>query len=454
MVEAKKIFTCVLLFVCCWDYSVAQDQEFKYFYGISWRGKVHENLLYARNMGYKYVFYQKGMEEDTLSNGLFFYLESPEYSIYKRVVNTQKKYSEAEIKFYEKYGTVVNENLKFPANLATGWFFNDTSFSVELDYRKEEVITWTVKKIFESVQKIEHKNPRFKFAGFAWDVPQLTGDFWSSSSSKGNKGHRQVSLGYWNTSDEKSSSIEEKKYVKGRIQYYQTLFSEMRLSYPGAKIIMEPNRIYEDWIKLSENTDVPTSIMPDLLCQESSDWKFISDERILRKGLIKKEQLASTTPNVFGEYENRIIAGQLAVNGGWFSWFGRFGGTGDMPNYTSIADVPDRLKLIRVLVNWENLNNTPLSKRSFKNEEYKSTTAGFSKDILWGINPQSKDIFFVFLSTKGVLPLSSNNPKIKVYQLDNFMSKGEDVTSHFIISGGKLSLKDLNLLGKSFVLSY
>jgi hypothetical protein len=111
--------------------------DYRNFYGIVWRGTAHENLQYAKQMRYDYVFYQKDMEKDSLSNGLYFYLESPEYLLYNRAVNTTKKYKNEDIQFYSKYCVLKDDSLVFPKNLATGWFFNDSTFSAELDFQKK-----------------------------------------------------------------------------------------------------------------------------------------------------------------------------------------------------------------------------------------------------------------------------------------------------------------------------
>jgi hypothetical protein len=58
------------------------DDLSKYnFYGICWNGKVEDNLKFARQMGYEYVMYQKGMENSSLAENLHFYLESPDYQV-------------------------------------------------------------------------------------------------------------------------------------------------------------------------------------------------------------------------------------------------------------------------------------------------------------------------------------------------------------------------------------
>ncbi|WP_222837296.1 hypothetical protein [Dyadobacter fermentans] len=402
-------------------------------------------------MGYRYVFYQQGMENDPLSDNLHFYLESPEYTIYKRTLSLNRTYPEKDVRFYEQHCTVSEPDQQFPRNMATGWFFNETDFSVELDFRNKDVVNWAVQEILKKVREIESRNPKFKFAGFAWDVPQLTGDFWSAPAQKGGK---QVTLEYWQSKNQTLRQQSKPSYTRGRTAYYQVLFAAMRQRYPDARIIMEPAKIYDDWVKVVATHNVPDSIMPDLLCQEASDLKFVSDPRILSSGKIKKSQLASTTPNVFGEVENRTIAATMAINGAWFSWYGRFGGTGNMPDFKNIAEVPARLKLIRVLPNWENLNDTPLNDRIFLNNEYKSPTAGMSSGLLWGRKPGTNDILCVFLSLDEAVQFPVSNKEVQIYQLDSLMGPSKNAEKMFRISNRSAMLRDSTRVGEAFLFRF
>ena len=71
-------------------------------------------------MKYDYVFYQYGMEYDTLSNGLHFYIESPEYFTYGSYTVTSNTYTAKQKKFYENYCALKNTSSSFPGNIATG----------------------------------------------------------------------------------------------------------------------------------------------------------------------------------------------------------------------------------------------------------------------------------------------------------------------------------------------
>ena len=382
------------------------------------------------------------MENDSLSHGLYFYIESPEYRIYNRIINTQKKYSAADRNFYNQYCTVVKPDELFPANLATGWFFNDSCFSAELDLSKSKVRSWSIKNILNFIQEIKKRNSSFKFAGLAWDVPQLSGDFWSTNQKRGG---RQVNLSFW-------SEDLANNYKKGRREYYRELFKEMRNAYPNAKVIMEPSNIYNDWLKDLKKEDV--NIMPDILSQESKTLDFLTDKRIIESDLIRKDQFSFSCPSLGLMDENLLIAGQLAVKGIWFNWFGRFGGTGTMPNYKNVWEVPSFFRLIRAFTNWENLNKTSLSKRKFENGVYTSPTAFFSKDILWGVRPDTKNVYCVFLTTQGFVPLKGNLLKVHIYQTDSLMGKKQEITKMFMFTQDKVRITNKNLLGKTFIIDF
>lgn len=64
--------------------------DYRNFFGISWRGNAQDNVDYARQMGYTSLFYMPGMEKCKNVEGLKFYLESPEYATYQRSVDISK----------------------------------------------------------------------------------------------------------------------------------------------------------------------------------------------------------------------------------------------------------------------------------------------------------------------------------------------------------------------------
>ena len=115
--------------------------EYRNFFGISWRGTYQENATYAKSMGYDAVFHMSGMENDQDVKDMHFYFETPEYTVYpvNRAFNLNGSYTSQQQADYEKYFAWKSRD-PFPNNLATGWFFSSTSFSVQLDFQQQAVI--------------------------------------------------------------------------------------------------------------------------------------------------------------------------------------------------------------------------------------------------------------------------------------------------------------------------
>ena len=428
--------------------------EFRNFYGIAWRGTPHENLAYARQMTYDYVFYQKGMEKDSLSKGLYFYLETPEYSVYTRRIDTRQTYTPAEIAFFETKCALMNNSKPFPNNIARGWFMNDHTFTPQLDLQQQLVISWAIDSILQNVAAIEALNPNFHFGGFAWDVPQPAGDFWDTIQRPG----RQITLKHWTGGDFgircKGAIHNFPTYSDGRLAYYRQLYKATRSRYPKARFVMEPYRLYEDWIGVVKDRPDAKEVTPDLLVQERFGTEFVTDGRIFEAGIIGKGYVGSTTPDRFGEAENRLYAASAAIHGAWFSWYGRFGGTGDMPAFKSIAEVPFRLKLIRVLANWENLNHTPLAKRTWDGTTYQSPTAFANPGAIAVMQPVTGKLFVVFLTEKGEIALPKGKKLVAIYKADSLFCEQEKEVTEVEIQGGRLTPAGEKGLNKGYILHF
>lgn len=97
-----------------------------------------------------------------------------------------------------------------------------SSFSAQLNFQKKSVIDRTVKKIVRARQGlVTGKNPKFKFGGCSWDVPDPTGDFYGISPDW--KRPRQVGLEFWTGKDSVSVREGEKldypTYTEGTLRY-------------------------------------------------------------------------------------------------------------------------------------------------------------------------------------------------------------------------------------------
>ena len=425
--------------------------DYRNFYGISWRGTPHDNLMYAKEMKYDYVFYQKNMELDTLSNGLFFYLESPEYLAYNRTIQTKKTYTAPQQSFYESFAALKNSTKQFPHNLATGWFFNDSTFSAFPDFQQQAVINYIVDSIVRCAKAIEAGNPRFRFGGLAWDVPQPSGDFWDTIQPPG----KQVTLAYWTGTDAgvKAPGVTHNfsTYSEGHIQFYKQLFAKVRSQFPQARFLMEPYHPYEDWVQLVSSRPDAAQLMPDMLCQESPGQEFVSDNRIFNTGLIVKDCMANTTPNKYSEADNRTVAAQAAMNGAWYNWFGRFGGTGDMPNYKNVNEVPPRIRLIRLLPAYENKNKIPLNARTWNGKTYRSPAAFADPMSIALLQPGTNKYYVLLMNENAAVPVPPGKNVTRMQRTNSFFQPIGDAGSELLVQAGKLKVSGTNSLNKLYI---
>ena len=429
--------------------------DYRNFYGICWDRNAHQNLVFARQMGYEYVFYQRGMENDSLSNDLHFFLESPEFMVYQRYVYINKEYSVNEISDFLNNSALKDTTSKFPYNIATGWFVPN-GFSTQLDFQQKRVVVQTVDSILKYVKNLVSKNPRFHFGGFAWDVPDLQGDFWNGEINV--KKGLPVGLSYFTGGDygiRYGNTVHDyATHSDGTAEFYKLLFQKAREKYPDMKTIMEPYSPYDHWInKIKKRADAK-EIMPDIISQENKGTHFVDDERIFASGLIDKEHLCSTPPALFTDSINRVHAAKAAINKAWFNWYGRFGGTGDMPSYKSIVDVPARLKLIRILANWENLNNTSVSDRKWDGTVYQSPTAYASPNAISIIQPKTGKLFFVLLKLNGVINLPKGKKIRAIYRTDGLFCETVDGKADFIIRKNSLKPSNSETLEKCYIVTF
>ena len=433
--------------------------DFRNFYGICWNGKAHDNLVFAKQMGYDYVFYQRGMENDPLAKDLIFYIESPQYSVYPvpRTLDASKSFTDEEKSLYEKYFAKKNDQ-PFPNNMATGWFTRPTSFSVEPDFQQQEVIDTMVNRIIKYAKSLERKENNFLCGGFAWDVPQLPGDFWDAPQKKGGQsgGGHQITLSFWNGKDvayqPAGVKFNYQTYSDGHAAFYKDLFRKCREAFPGSKFMIEPWMVWDSWFAQINDRADSQEITPDLVVQEKDGTEFVNDERIFKTGIITKEFVGSTTPNRVGEKQNREIAATAAMNGAWFSWFGRFGGTGDMPGYRNITEVPARLQLVRRVANWDNLNAVPLSSRSWDGFVYQSPLSRMDSTVIYSAHPDNGKIFAVWLSPDGKIDLPKKTKVISVFRTDSLFVETANGKDDIEIFGHRVKLINNNGLGKGYIL--
>ena len=407
-------------------------EDFRNYFGLAWNSTLTEILQYCKNVGHTCVMYKEGMERNPLSDGMTFVIETPEYAAYRRTIDLSKKYTKEEIAKIESLCAVAFPEKPFPQNMATGWFFNKNQVSMQLDMQQKAVHDIIIKRIFERVEKIEKRNPRFKFAGFSWDVPQPYGDF-NIYVEKSKNRNRQTTLSHWTgfdgTPERAGIKHDYPTYFEGYFEFYRALMERARAKNPQAKFIVEPYDIYHDWIRHAESEFIKSKgadakkYMPDFIWAEGRGTAFVNDARIFKSGLFTKRDVGNSCPAEFAEQKVRATASAAAKAGAWTAFFGRYGGYNTAPYAKSIRDIAARVKLAKLIPVWENLNNTPLSERNLENGVYQSPTAHMSADAYSAVRPQGDGMFFVFITDNGSVKIPQGKKLDKVVYLDGIFGE-------------------------------
>lgn len=451
------IFFVLLLMVCSREVSDSAElslKDYRNFYAVVWRGTSSDNLRYAKQMGYHYVAHQSNMQQLPEAKDTKFYLMNPELDVssVSIALDITKTFSSNQKMLYEKYFVWKSDAETFPNNIATGWWYNENTFLIVYDFQQQAVIDEVVEAIINKAKSYENPSINYTFGGLMWDVPDLKGDFWTGGSSN----RKFVDLSYWTGKDSCASSKhlhDYATYSDGKAAFFKNLYKRVREEFPDAKFVFEPYIIYDRWINEIKERPDAKDLMPNMLTQEASGTEFLNDSRIYDSGLIRKEQVGLTVRSIFDEYQNRLHAAKVAINGAWIGWFGSFGGFGNMPNYQNIYEVPARIQLVHVLPNWDNLANIPLSERQWDGEVYKSPNSYADANIIYSRHPETGKIFAVFLNTAGKIKLSENERVNSVYRTDGLFIETEDGSNDIQFINGEIILVNYAGIGKGYIIS-
>ncbi len=446
--------------------------DYRNYFG-AWCGGAGDSLWFARNMGMRHIIYQRGMERHPLAKGMNFYIVNPEYLAYKDIIDLAKKYSDEDIKKWREHCAMKDASLPFPDCMATGWFFKrnhkdpknkkigENVVALIANMQSQSVIDKTIDVVMDYAKRIENANPKFKFAGFVWDVPQLEGDFWTPNG----RWNKQVGMKHWNVKDTVSVpegvKLDYPTYCEGRVAFYRQIRSAGQKLNPNVKLIVDPAVIYEhytkDFQRLGIKPDDPA--IADLIQLEDGIDGYLRDKKAWDSGYLKTENLANAVDHYCYDFNNELKAvGSIAALGGWSCWFGN-----PCPAQGSIASVPPRMKLSRSIATWENLNNTPTELRQWNSEKliYDSPTAHISKNLIWATHPETKKIFFCFLSRKAKLKIPEGMQVVGISPLNAVFAEYNPRQIHahikkcFKIENGTISItKEAQyLVGEAFALT-
>ncbi len=421
--------------------------EHRSFFGIRWNGSFVDNVRFARNMGYRHVEYQDGMEHDPEISDIRFVVENPFYAVYWGLwgddyIRAGRTYTAEQRANMERY-LAWKSTAPFPGNIATGWFAG-ADFFPQPDFQQQAVIDHFVQAIVQYVKDRERPAHGFLFSGMTWDVPQLTGDFWTGIAGPNGA---QVNLKHWTGTD---SSVlhpgithEYATFSDGYAAFYKQLRQRLAAEFPDRHIsfMVEPYAPYRDWIAhVKDRADV-AELMPELVYQENGSTDFAMDERIFASGLITRDRVGCTTPDVHGEPDNRRLAALAGVNGSWFNWYFRFGGTGDGIDYRHVHEMPAWLQLVRVVPNWDNLARVELRERTWDGSVYRSPNGVMDGHVIGARNPYTGKIFVVFLDGRGVFTLRPGESVVSIRRADPWFGEGEDGSADLEVRDGTIRLR-------------
>ena len=451
--------------------ALSRNDNWKHWYGIGWYGTIDENISYARQMGHEYIKLAYGSWNRTqyANNanraGLKFYIYNPTKLqdmipvISKDVIDTTKTYTQEQKDFFERY-FVWKSTEVFPKNIETGWHSSAALFRVRWDFQQQAVIDYVVEQFIALAKSYENTSLPFTFGGYLVDVPKLSGDFSIYEASGSNSHNTYVPLSYWTGSDSGLThgtiTHEYAAYTEGNAAFYKQLNARMRREWPDAKWILEPYRLYsaaaaDEWIYAIKDRADKDELTPDMLFQESSSTNFVDDTTIFNSGVtITRDRVGISQPNSAGEAANRLYAAKAGINGAWYNWLARFGGTGDMPAFNNIAQVYPRLKLIRAIPNWDNLNNIPLVDRSWDGSVYQSIKDGnlqsyISADLMYSRHPETGKLFVVFNTPKGKIKLNPGETVVSIQKIDDYFMEITSAAADFTVisnpAGSEIALK-------------
>ena len=452
------------------------DDSWKNFYNIAWRGTPVDNIKYAKQMGYDYIAVQMYYNKNNwVGNqdcaGLKFYVVDPQYWVidsfgYSTSIYGTQTYTQAQKDWYNQ-NMVWKSSDTFPNNFATGWIRPDR-FAVVWDFQQQAVIDLVVEKEIEIFHSFEDTSLPFTFAGAMFDSTRMTGNFYYWANEQNNI----TTLAYWTGTDSgivhDSITHEYTTYSEGWVAYMKKLKTRMLEEFPSAKWILEPYWIYytnnnDEWVNQIKNRADKDELTPDMLFQEGAGTQFVDTANNFNSGVnITKDMVGTTQPNKVGEYENRLYAAKAGINGAWYNWFRRFGGSSSgadyIPNFQNITEVSPRLKLIRCIPNWANLVYIPLVDRYLENDngtvscrimnvsKNNRIESYISNKVMYGyhIKKLDKEIYGCFLENDvdmGTVTVSSGEGVRRIWSVNSYYEKDTNVTNYFTFSNNVIAPK-------------
>ncbi len=125
-----------------------------------------------------------------------------------------------------------------------------------------------------------------------------------------------------------------------------------------------------------------------------------------------------------------------------------------MPSFRNVYELPARLKLIRTLANWENLNKIPLDQRTWDGFTYKSPGAYADSNIIFLKQPRRNKIFVVFMNENSRLDLDKEIRIEEIYSTDSLFRETVPAAHKLDIQKNKITPGDTSSLNRGYIIHF
>ncbi|BBO17721.1 conserved hypothetical protein [Candidatus Brocadia pituitae] len=445
----------------------ASEQGYRNYYGMAGNTKPDGDIKYARQMGYEYIAINpsvspKEYHRNTECAGLKFYLVNPHFypqvlAGYERDIDITKPVSEAAKEYYNQR-MVWRSNDPFPHNLATGYQHagDAEKISVIWDFQQQAVIDEVVEQIIRLAKSYEGEGLPFTFGGYIMDEPRLEGEFYRLDEKGKNI---PVGLSYWTGTDSglvhDTITHEYATYSDGKVAFYRQLRARLAEEFENPRWIVQPSVLYsevdtDEWIYQIKDRADKDVLTPDMLSQKHGGHAdFVDEEKNFNSGVaITKDAVGISQSGEADEYKNRLFAAKAGIHGAWYNWCGD-----GMPEFHDISEIHPRLKLIRCLPNWDNLNKVTLPDRAWDGSVYRSTKSYASGDVMYSRHPVTGKLFAVFLTLSGAITLNAGETVTTVQRANSHFIESGDGKNDVSIVGNEIRLKSKDDLGKGYIVT-
>ena len=402
---------CLMLFLPSVSFSQGNNPDnYKNFFNISSDDVSTSTARYARQMGYDYISFKlTGATIDyspAVFSGLKFYISN--YDEYTKPPNPSwwngelvyanvGSYTAEQIQWLEDYYIWRSATHTSTVNrLAYGGVVTSTKAKPMFCYQSPIVRQYLLDSLASVLRsRLDDRND-IGFAGWIYDEAKIRGAFGTWSGSAVTQSVLTALTPNGTDSCVAPSHIHDYgSYTDSRVEMWSKLRDTMKREYGNyTKMIAEPTRFYRttnpewsEYIYSASQHARKSELVMDLYMQEADDLNFLQDQNIYSSGMCDSFAVVGNTQHSeHGHNVNKLIASACGTTGAWYNWFLTYTASGAVsestPDFTQIIEVYPRLKLIRSVPNWDNLNGVGTSNRNYDGNVYRSTHTALSGNSL------------------------------------------------------------------------